>query len=135
MTHEHSDEAAMNIGENIRNKRALKKVSQKIVAEAVGVAENTVASWEKGKNLPPPDKVIALAKYFKCTTDEILLSDEERGLEIQMLGLLRRFGSLNETHKPIALNVIGSILQGLEMEEYMKGERNEGSKRLGVLGD
>lgn len=135
MSHEHSDEAAMNIGENIRNKRALKKVSQKIVAEAVGVAENTVASWEKGKNLPPPDKVIALAKYFKCTTDEILLSDEERGLEIQMLGLLRRFGSLNETHKPIALNVIGSILQGLEMEEYMKGERNEGSKRLGVLGD
>ncbi|MFJ7284375.1 hypothetical protein PspS35_14755 [Pseudomonas sp. S35] len=135
MTHEHSDEAAMNIGENIRNKRALKKVSQKIVAEAVGVAENTVASWEKGKNLPPPDKVIAIAKYFKCTTDEILLSDEERGLEIQMLGLLRRFGSLNETHKPIALNVIGSILQGLEMEEYMKGERNEGSKRLGVLGD
>lgn len=135
MTHEHSDEAAMNIGENIRNKRALKKVSQKTVAEAVGVAENTVASWEKGKNLPPPDKVIALANYFKCTTDEILLSDEERGLEIQMLGLLRRFGSLNETHKPIALNVIGSILQGLEMEEYMKGERNEGSKRLGVLGD
>lgn len=135
MTHEHSDEAAMNIGENIRNKRAIQKVSQKIVAEAVGVAENTVASWEKGKNLPPPDKVIALAKYFKCTTDEILLSNEERGLEIQMLGLLRRFGSLNETHKPIALNVIGSILQGLEMEEYMKGERNEGSKRLGVLGD
>lgn len=135
MNHGHSDETAMSIGENIRNKRTIKKVSQKIVAEAIGVAENTVASWEKGKNLPPPDKVIALAKYFRCTTDEILLNDEERGLEIQMLGLLRRFGSLNETHKPIALNVIGSILQGMEMEEYMKGERNEGNKRIGVFGD
>lgn len=130
MDHEHSDEAAMSIGENIRVKRALNKVSQKVVAEAVGVAENTVASWEKGKNLPPSDKIVALAKYFQCTTDEILLGDDERGLEIQMLGLLQRFGNLNDTHKPIVLNVISSILQGMEFEEYMKGERKEGSKRL-----
>lgn len=135
MDQDHSVEAAMSIGENIRFRREVNKCSQKNVAEAVGVAENTIASWEKGKNVPPSDKVVAIAKFFQCTTDEILLSDEERGLEVQMLGLLRRFGSLNETHKPIALNVIGSILQGMEMEEYMKGERKEGSKRLGVLGD
>lgn len=135
MIQDQSVEAAMSIGENIRVKREIKKISQKSVAEAVGVAENTIASWEKGKNVPPSDKVVAIAKFFQCTTDEILLSDEERGLEIQMLGLLRRFGSLNETHKPIALNVISSILQGMEMEEYMKGERNEGSKRIGVQGN
>lgn len=135
MGQDHSVEAAMSIGENIRVKRETNKFSQKTVAEAVGVAENTIASWEKGKNVPPSDKVVAIAKFFQCTTDEILLSDEERGLEIQMLGLLRRFGNLNETHKPIALNVISSILQGMEFEEYMKGERKDGGGKLRVLAD
>lgn len=129
------DEMQMTIGENIRIQRELAKLSQKAVAEALGSGENTVAGWEKGRSIPPGDKVVALAKVFQCTTDEILLSDDERGLDIKLLGLLRRFGSLNETHKPIVLNVISSVIQGMEMEEYMKGERNEGRKRIGVLGD
>lgn len=129
------DEMQMTIGDNIRIQRELAKLSQKAVAEALGSGENTVAGWEKGRSIPPGDKVVALAKVFQCTTDEILLSDEERGLDIKLLGLLRRFGSLNETHKPIVLNVISSVIQGMEMEEYMKGERNDGRKRIGVLGD
>ncbi|NNA73478.1 helix-turn-helix domain-containing protein [Pseudomonas lactis] len=129
------DEIQMTIGDNIRIQRELAKLSQKAVAEAIGSGENTVAGWEKGRSIPPGDKVVALAKVFQCTTDEILLSDDERGLDIKLLGLLRRFGSLNETHKPIVLNVISSVIQGMEMEEYMKGERNEGRKRIGVLGD
>lgn len=129
------DEIQMTIGDNIRIQRELAKLSQKAVAEAIGSGENTVAGWEKGRSIPPGDKVVALAKVFQCTTDEILLSDDERGLDIKLLGLLRRFGSLNETHKPVVLNVISSVIQGMEMEEYMKGERNEGRKRIGVLGD
>ncbi|MDI3358660.1 helix-turn-helix domain-containing protein [Pseudomonas sp. UYIF39] len=128
MGHDHSVEAAMSIGENIRIKRESKKISQKNVAEAIGVAENTVASWEKGKNVPPSDKAVAIAKFFQCTTDEILLDDNERGVEVEMLGLLRRFGNLNDTHKPIALNVISSILQGMEFEEYLKGGKKDRTK-------
>lgn len=106
----------MSIGENIRNKRALHKVSQKIVAEAVGVAENTVASWEKGKNLPPADKVIAIAKYFRCTTDEILLGESERDLAPQMMALLKRFSDLPEKRKPLTLSLMASLLATIENE-------------------
>lgn len=66
MGHDHSVEAAMSIGENIRVRRELNRFSQKNVAEAVGVAENTIASWEKGKNVPPSDKVVAIAKFFNA---------------------------------------------------------------------
>ena len=35
-------------------------------------APTTISSYETGKNLPPPDKLIALADYFGVTTDYLL---------------------------------------------------------------
>ena len=36
------------------------------------MAPTTISSYETGKNLPPPDKLIALADYFGVTTDYLL---------------------------------------------------------------
>ncbi len=65
---------------NIRAIRESRNVSQKALGEAIGVAENTVASWEKGRNAPPGDKVAAMARFLRCSTDELLLDDSERAI-------------------------------------------------------
>lgn len=118
-------ETQMSIGENIRIKREANQVSQKALAEVLGIAENTVASWEKGKNVPPSDKVVVMAKFFHCSTDEILLEESERDIAPEMLALLRRFNELDEEMKPMARGVISSVLQGMELEEYFRGDRGK----------
>ena len=52
-------------------------VSQLKLANAIGVSRSTVAMWETEKSQPDNDALIALAKYFNCTTDYLLgITDE-----------------------------------------------------------
>lgn len=106
----------MSIGENIKSKRERSQTSQKVLADILGVAENTVASWEKGKNVPPSDKVIFMARYFHCSTDEILLEQHERDSETEMKAVLRKFTDLPDQMKPLARSVMISLLTTFESE-------------------
>lgn len=109
------DEIQMSIGDNIRIQRERSRLSQKAVAEALGSGENTVAGWEKGRSIPPGDKVAALAKLFKCSTDEILLEESDRNVSEDMKALFRRYNELDEHIKPMARNIINGMLGSLEM--------------------
>jgi len=46
--------------------------SQQEVADAVGVAQNSVYRWESGLRTPSIEYVVKLAKYFGVTTDELI---------------------------------------------------------------
>lgn len=39
------------------------------LAKKINVSPNTVSRWERGKRLPNLDAIIALAKFFKVSTD------------------------------------------------------------------
>lgn len=105
----------MSIGENIRIKRERKGLTQKALAEAIGSGENTVAGWEKDKNAPPGDKVIVMARFFQCSTDEILLDEGNRDVTEDVKALFRRYNELDNHVKPLARNIINGILSGMEM--------------------
>jgi len=109
------DEIQMSIGDNIRIQRERARLSQKAVAEALGSGENTVAGWEKGRSIPPGDKVAAMAKLFKCSTDELLLEESDRNVSEDMKALFRRYNELDEHLKPMARNIINGMLGSLEM--------------------
>jgi DNA-binding XRE family transcriptional regulator len=47
-------------------------MSQGQFAEKIGVARQTVSSWENDVFTPDTQKVIQMAKLFDCTTDELL---------------------------------------------------------------
>ena len=105
----------MSIGDNIRIQRERARLSQKAVAEALGSGENTVAGWEKGRSIPPGDKVAAMAKLFKCSTDELLLEENDRNVSEDVKALFRRYNELDEHIKPMARNIINGMLGSLEM--------------------
>lgn len=109
------DEFQMSIGDNIRIQRERARLSQKTVAEALGSGENTVAGWEKGRSIPPGDKVAAMAKLFKCSTDELLLEESDRNVSEDMKALFRRYNELDEHIKPMARNIINGMIGSLEM--------------------
>lgn len=110
----------MSIGENIKQRREAAGMSQKRLADAIGSGMNTLVGWEKDTNAPPGDKVVAMAKIFGCSTDEILLERHERDISPEMRALFRRFGDLPEEMKPMARSMMSAVLASLEEEATRK---------------
>lgn len=60
---------------NIRDLRLAAGLTQSDLAAKVGVAQATVAEWERGVYSPGAQKLPALAKALGCTIDELYISD------------------------------------------------------------
>ncbi|WP_054904681.1 helix-turn-helix domain-containing protein [Pseudomonas sp. NBRC 111144] len=116
MSHIEAAVYEMSIGENIRKLRETHGVSQKTLAEAIGSGENTVSGWEKSKSTPTGEKVVAMAKFFKCTTDQILLEPEELETSSEFRYLLNRLETIPAPIRALATSTINSILTSLENE-------------------
>ncbi len=58
--------------ERLRELRKERNLSQKMVGEDVGIAQQTLSRYEKNINTVPVDILIKLAKYYNVTTDYIL---------------------------------------------------------------
>lgn len=56
----------------LKELRMENNISQQTLAKAVGVTQKAIDFWEKGINEPKASYIIALAKYFKVSTDYIL---------------------------------------------------------------
>ena len=61
------------IGQRIKELRELKNIEQSELAEMLGYkSQSTISKWESGINLPTGKKLIALAKIFNTSTNDIL---------------------------------------------------------------
>lgn len=62
------------LSDNIRNYRKENNLSQDELAEKLGVSRQSISLWENGQTQPTVDNIIALAKIFNITADELLES-------------------------------------------------------------
>ncbi len=67
----------MTKGERIKERRSAKGMTQKAVAEAIGVAPNTVQRFEYGTVSPSVDTYIALATCLDCSLDYLVGLSED----------------------------------------------------------
>ncbi|MEW4353797.1 helix-turn-helix transcriptional regulator [Streptococcus pneumoniae] len=58
--------------DKLKTLRKKNKLTQKELAEQIGIKQNSYSDWETGKNEPSLDNIIKLAKIFNITTDELL---------------------------------------------------------------
>ncbi|MDE6597157.1 MAG: helix-turn-helix domain-containing protein [Clostridia bacterium] len=65
-------------GKIIKEERLQKKMSQRNLAEVLGVTQDSVSLWEKGKRLPATEHIIALCKYFGISADYLLGLDKTK---------------------------------------------------------
>lgn len=63
---------AKTLGEAIRQRRVQCGMTQEFVAEALGVSRQAVSKWESGASDPSTANLIALAKLFGTTPEELL---------------------------------------------------------------
>ena len=60
------------LAEKLREHRTRCKMSQEFVAEAVGVSRQAVSKWETGASDPSTANLIALAKLYGVTPEQLL---------------------------------------------------------------
>lgn len=92
----------VNMGEKLKALRLEKNLTQKQVADRIGLAISAVSSYESGMRYPSYEALIKLARIFHVSTDYLIgmtdtrnidvngLNDEEIACVSQMVDILRR---------------------------------------------
>ena len=69
------------LAEELRENRLRCKMTQEFVAETLGVSRQAVSKWENGRSDPSTSNLIALAKLYGISAEELL-----RGVDDSMSG-------------------------------------------------
>lgn len=76
------------LGERIKEQRELKRLSQKGLADKIGVSASIVSNYENVERTPSLDILMALARTFHCSTDYLLgfeRLENDKVLDVSML--------------------------------------------------
>lgn len=65
-------EKAKTLGEVLKQHRVNCKMTQEFVAETIGVSRQAVSKWESGTSAPSTTNLMALAKLFGITAEDLL---------------------------------------------------------------
>lgn len=69
---EEKQAAKRTLGENLKERRTQRHMTQEFVAEALGVTRQTVSKWENGSADPSTTNLLALAKLYGVAAEELL---------------------------------------------------------------
>lgn len=72
----------MNMGNKLKCLRLEKKLTQKQVADRIGLAISAVSSYEAGSRYPSYNVLIKLARIFHVSTDYLLGITDTRNLDV-----------------------------------------------------
>ncbi len=122
----------MSIGSKLYELRSEKDLSQKDLAQAIGVSQSTIAKIEVGRNEATASTIRKLAKFFNISTDYLLeleddfcvkplesksalMSEEERKL-------LKDYRSLNFACKKLVKQTIETLKNSTASSDSGKAE-------------
>lgn len=69
----------INIGENIKNLRKRKDITQEELAESLGISFQSISKWERCEGFPDITMLPDLADFFNTSVDELLGADRISG--------------------------------------------------------
>lgn len=92
------------IAKYLQNKRKELGITQKELADTMGVTFQAVSRWEKGDSIPDLDSLCNLADYYEVTIDEILQREIIKTEEEIENAHIFIFGAI------IIINVFGIII-------------------------
>ena len=99
------DERKQLIADSLKAIRQSKRMTQKQVAEHIGVNTQTYATYERGRNEPPAEIIIRLSYLYNIPTDFIMQKDNVTKEKSTVLNQLDDF-------KAVIDEMRGKILSG-----------------------
>lgn len=70
------------MGNKLKSLRLEKKLTQRQVADRIGLAISAVSSYESGSRYPSYDVLVKLARIFHVSTDYLLGMTDKRNLDV-----------------------------------------------------
>ena len=62
----------MSFGKEVKIRRVILGITQKELAERIGVGQTMISAYENDMAKPGYDQLIALSNVFKCSIDELV---------------------------------------------------------------
>lgn len=109
------------IGERIKRLRKSLKLTQSQLGELIGKSKGNISGYENGTFDPSASTIIALAKCFNISTDELLLgrsSQNNSSLSKTERVLISKFNQLDDIKKERILERIDTYLEVHEAEKH-----------------
>ena len=113
------------MGNNLKQLRKAKRLTQEQLADAIGATKRQVGAWERGENELPMDYADTIATLFDCSLDELagridyafvkLPADESMTEDERVL--LSRFRRMNDERKMMFLDMAGALVLVDEIKE------------------
>lgn len=75
----------VNIGEKLKSLRLEKNLTQKQLADRIGLATSAISSYESGVRYPSYVSLIKLAQIFHVSTDYLLGITDKRNIDVSGL--------------------------------------------------
>lgn len=75
----------MNFGDKLKKLRTGQKLSQRELADRIGVAKSVISYYESGDRYPSYDVLIKISHLFHVTTDYLLDIDKVRTVDVSNL--------------------------------------------------
>ena len=72
----------VNMGEKLKSLRLQKNLTQKQVADRIGLAISAISSYESGTRYPSYDVLVKLARIFHISTDYLLGITDTRNVDV-----------------------------------------------------
>ena len=69
---EEKSSVKQSLGETLKKYRTERKMTQEFVAEQIGVSRQAVSKWENGTSDPSTSNLLALAKLYGISAEELL---------------------------------------------------------------
>ena len=106
----------MDFGNRLRELRNKAGLTQKQLAEQIGVTKSVVSFYERQERSPSPDVLIKLASVFHVSTDYLLGIDKTKRLDVS---------GLNEEEISALATMIEILRKGKHSQTLSHTKRNQ----------
>lgn len=106
----------MDIGKNIIHYRELAGLSQKELADKIGVSNQRLNNWEKNVNKPNADYIASLCNILNVKADELLDMNQVKEITINEAKLLRTYNELTKPSQDLVMHTAEELLK-IEKEQ------------------
>lgn len=99
-------------GKNIRELRIEKNMSQKMLADKIGVSQGAVYFWEKEINEPTVGFIVKLATVFNVSIDELLSyeTNNDKVENTKRVEMMAMFDKLSDAQQGLLVSMAKELL-------------------------
>lgn len=121
-------EKLKDFGPRLRVFREKRGLTQQDLAQAVDTTVMLISRYERGMHLPAADKVVALARVLRVTTDALLCGDRkgEEAVPFENVRLFERMKILDRlprSDQNTVLDLIDAVIARHEVKDVMDRRR------------